>query len=313
MTFTDALQRRGLRFRVTSGQPAKIHLCCPFCATRGKAEDKQFRLCVHAAEGWGRCMHCDWKRRSGAPNAVLKALGSSDSVEGVDRALAVPEEPVHLPEDFQRLGVMTVYDELDKQAFDYLTKQRGILRKQIIRRKIGVSYVGRYAYRIVFPIYANGLLRAINARDFTGNQKPKYLTNAGPKYLFAFDAKAATVVLSEGVIKALRIEQVFKGCSASLLGHSLTDQQLKQLQESTAERIVLFPDLDNVGRKGFINIADRLMEWGRCTVQIIWPLDAPADELSLAKLKEHLQRARTYDWGVRQKILSDTPFTSGAA
>jgi len=47
MTFKEALLRRRVQFKTSPGDPAKIHICCPFCTSRGRSQDTQFKLCVH--------------------------------------------------------------------------------------------------------------------------------------------------------------------------------------------------------------------------------------------------------------------------
>lgn len=299
MTFQEALLRRRIKFR-TSGDRSKILLNCPFCSSRGKPADDKFRLCVHATQGWGRCVHCDWKRKT-AVFAVLKELGINDSVNGFDEKPIQKDEPVFLPVDFQLLH--RAYDDLDRQAKKYLI-DRGVTEEQIIEKKIGVSYSGRFAYRIIFPVYNGSKLVGLNGRDFTGAGKPKYLTSKGEKSFYGFDSKAHTLVLSEGCFKALRIAQVTKACSAALLGHDLTNLQLEQLKASKCERIVLYPDIDEVGKKGFAKIADRLMEEFSATVSICWPVTLPADDAPLKEIKTLIENPLPYNWGTRQKLLT---------
>ena len=301
MTFQEALLRRGIPFRV-SGTPAhKCSICCPFCIQRGKERDTRFRLCVHVTQLWGRCLHCDWRHRY-AIAPVLKQLGIIATVTGAEPIAETQAEPVTLPKDF--LPLTRVYDDLDVQAQNYILK-RGITPEQIRTCKIGVSYCGKYAYRILFPIYVGNELRGINARDFTGHGTPKYLLNRGEKFLFHFDPKQETVILSEGVIKALRIEQAqsYAG-SAALLGHDLTAQQFEQIQGSRCRHIILYPDTDLVGMRGVINIANYLKENWTGAVSIAWPVAAPADELPMADLKALLASSVTpYTPTLRRKIL----------
>jgi len=247
-------------------------------------------------------MHCGWSRRT-AVVATLKQLGIQDVVTGFERRINAPEvEHCELPPDF-----ITLHDagELDKQALDYILG-RGITMDQLKSHGIGVSYSGRYAYRIVFPVYADGELKCFNTRDFTGRRKPKYLLSKGDKYLAYFDPSATSCVLSEGVIKAMRIEQATTSASAALLGHDLTDNQLSQVSRSSCQLIVLWPDGDLVGRRGFIKIADKLSaSWGG-DVSMVWPVAGPADELPRLAIKFHLMsRTQSYTARVRHRMLLD--------
>lgn len=283
MTLADALTRRGVRFRVSGG---KIHLNCPFCPSRGKPDDFKMRLAVDAKIGWGRCMHCDWKHRY-AVKTLLKQLGINAEITGTETQSYVEEKTVvRLPEDFQVLT--KVSEDLERQARKYVLS-RGITSEQIRECHIGASYSGRYGYRIVFPIYNGKELLGFNSRDFTGKKTPKYLISKGLiKPLYHFDPNASSVILSEGIIKALRIAQVTDMNSASLLGHNLTDLQLEQIQASQCQHIVLYPDPDTVGRRGMLSVADKLNENWRGRVSFIWPIPGLADEIPLVDLKHSL-------------------------
>jgi hypothetical protein len=293
MTFSQALLLRGVRFRQSAADHAKIHINCPFCPENGKSIDTQYKLCVHAMQGWGRCMHCNWKRRY-AVAAVLKQLGIvADGVyAGVGAEEQSEEANVELPHDFTPL--VRVYEDLDRTARDYVLK-RGITPEQIKKHKIGVSYTGRYAYRVLFPIKADGKLVGINARDFTGQQEPKYLLSRGEKYIYNLDPKAKTVVLSEGVIKALKIQQATDANSGALLGHSLTDRQLAQVKASACQHVILYPDAERVGRRGFLNIACRLKEEWDGNVSIIHPVRTPADDSPVDEIRDNL-RNHAHAW-----------------
>ena len=282
MTFTEVLLRKGIKFRISGSDRGKCSVCCPFCTERGKERDTQFRLCVHVTQLWGKCLHCEWSHRY-AVAPVLKQLGIiATNVTGAEHAEDPHVEPVVLPKDFQILT--RVYDDLDIQARDYILK-RGVTKEQIRECTIGVSYIGKYAYRILFPIYVGEELRGINARDFTGQGIPKYLLSRGDKFLYRFDPQRKTVVFSEGVIKALRIQQVVDFGSSALLGHDLTEQQWQQLRESACEHVILYPDLDPVGKRGVTHIADKLLESWKGKVSVVWPVRLPADELPLEELK----------------------------
>lgn len=302
MTLQEALLRRHVKYKVGTDRN-KIQICCPFCTSRGKAPDDKFRLCLHATQFWCRCVHCEWKRKNGIAT-VLKELGIVEQVYGVEEHKPEKAEPVELPSDFQILT--KAYDDLDQIARRYVL-ERGITEEQIRKYQIGVSYTGRYSYRIVFPVYNGKELVGINSRDFTGQATPKYLTSRGDKFLFGFDPLAHSLVLSEGCFKALRISRVTKYCSSALLGHDLTDKQLQQLQASKVERIILYPDIDEVGKRGFVKIADKLQEELKATVSIAWPVGMPADEAPLEDIRTLLANPLPYSWSTRQKLLLTLP------
>ena len=299
MTLADILARRGIKFR-QSGD--KVSINCPFCPGRGKPTDTRMRLAMHVKEGWGKCLHCNWSRRT-AIVAVLRQLGINEAVSGLTRTVAAPEpDPVALPSDFMELADAS--DERDLMARDYILK-RGVTMDQLVKYGIGVSYERPWQYRVVFPVYVDNKLRCMNGRDFTGQGKPKYLLSKGDKWLAYFDPAAYACVLSEGVIKALRIEQVCvsRSCSAALLGHDLTDIHLGQIQRSKCRAVVLWPDADLVGRRGFIKIADRLMENWHGEVSIVWPVPGPADDVPLRSIRLALLNVEPYTARLRHRML----------
>lgn len=301
MTLQDTLARQHVAFRRGHSDPNKISIHCPFCVERGKSQDTQFRLCLHAKLGWGKCLHCGWSWRH-AVLYVLRRVGINEVPKGFEQEAEKRTPPVQLPEDFQVLTQAS--DDLDNQAQKYLL-DRGITLNQIAANRIGVSYVGRFAYRILFPVYAEGKLRAINARDFTGRQKPKYLNTVGDKYLYHFDPKKEVLILSEGAFKALRIQQVTPHASAALLGHDLTTIQLGQIKSSAVKTIILYPDPDPVGKAGIIKLADSLVDsWNGWSgeVRVVWPVTAPADEAPLPTIKDLLQKTLLYSGLTRRKL-----------
>jgi hypothetical protein len=300
MTFTQVLTRQGVRYL---GRYPEIALCCPFCAETRHEADTAYCLHVNAGSGAGKCWHrsCGWKSRH-AVAAVLHKLRINLSVEGFEEKREAPAA-VRLPEDFAPLCKAT--DDLDKQALRYVLR-RGITKEQVKDSKLGVSFSGRYAYRVIFPALAEGKLKAFTARDFTGTSKARYLGTPGDKWLFHFDPKADTVVLSEGVFKALRIAQATSWGSAALLGHAISPVQMEQIKSSSAKRVVLYPDPDAVGRTGFISVAEKLItEWGG-EVLLSETVENPADEDPLETLAKNLQNIAPYSWTLKQRMLSTT-------
>lgn len=293
MTFLDTLSRNRVRYRRSPGSN-EVQLCCPFCG------DHEFRFSVNIRSGAGHCWHasCGYKSRYAVFTVLRQLKIAADSLDTEGADAQTPPEPVVLPKDFQLLT--RVYDDLDRKALNYLLRDRKISRSQIKERKIGVSYCGRYAYRVIIPVLVADQLKGIVARDFTGTQKPKYLNSKGEKYLYGFDPTADTCVLAEGVFKSLRLE-LAGFSSAALLGHDLTDTQFAQLKNSACRKVILFPDPDPVGRRGVANIADKLVDDWSGEVQIIWPVTKPADEMPLVDLRA--VTPQPYDWGLAQQIL----------
>ena len=302
MTFQEILYRRRIPFRQSASDRNEIHLNCPFCPERRGERDYNFCLHINVLNGAGHCWHasCDFKGRHILFLVLRKLSIQTDELTSGGDVEETPPEPVTLPRDFQLLT--KAYDNLDRQALNYLLK-RGITREQIAENKIGVSYSGNLAYRIIFPVLVGKELKGIVARDFTGNQQPKYLNSKGDKYLYHFDPKAEVCILSEGVFKALRIARVTGANSAALLGHDLTPVQLDQLQKSSCRRLILWPDPDLVGRKGVLGIIEKLSDLWDGTLEVVWPIRTPADEMTLEDLGTSLNHIEINSWSLHQKVL----------
>jgi hypothetical protein len=300
MTFLDALTRACVRYRRTGD--TEIVICCPFCIANRGEPDTEFRFNVNIKTGAGHCWHsgCGFKSRN-AVFAILKELhvNGAFQLEGEQSAQAAPQEPVTLPRDFQPLT--RVVDDLDRTALNYLLR-RGVTREQIAEHRIGVSYGGRYGYRIVFPVVEGRVLRGIVARDFTGTQTPKYLNSPGDKWFWGFQPEAETVVLAEGIIKALKIRTATGQSASALLGHTLTVSQRQQLDRSQCKHVVLWPDPDRVGRQGVCKIADDLVSSWPGVVSVVWPVAKPADDMTMSEIQEAWKTVAPYTWTVCQRM-----------
>ncbi len=302
MTVTDLLTARGIKFRLSSNQVAEtnIQICCPFCPERGESLDTRFRLGWNTRTDEAHCYNCGWGSKHYTKSKVLRKLQLSvmevDAVVGSEGS-APPPEPVHLPKGFQRVTELDAKDDLEGIPLLYL-KRRGITRAQMKRLKIGITLVGKYAYRIVFPVYANKHLEGFVSRDWTGDREPRYLNSKGERSLYNLGAFHGQdeVVLSEGIFKALYIENHIEGvCSLALLGHSITDKQLAQLEALKCKQVVVWPDPDKVGVQGAFDICDKLVEHRIDSYIICPPPTKQADELSPEQLMGHWLTRRPYD------------------
>ena len=193
----------------------------------------------------------------------------------------------------------TSKDKWFKQAKNYLTT-RGITEEQIFKHKIGFSLMGRYAYRVIFPVREEKKLVGFVSRSFI-NKEPRYLNSSGLKSLYnrASTGKTPIVVGSEGVFKALKIERVVHGLkdsnvnSIAFLGHGLTDRQ-EDMLDGTKE-LVLWPDPDSVGIEGMIKIAQKMHD--RMLVTFPYPMPTKqADEME--------------DWEVVNALMQRKPYTN---
>lgn len=304
MNLPEILSLQKIPFR-RSGTYGEIWLCCPFCEERGEpSPDDKFRLGLNFIRDEGHCFRCDWATRKDAVSLVLAEIaepGSSDDITS-DQQKEVKEEnePVILPDDFEVLTDVSKEDGPAWTAYRYL-RDRGISRALIRQKQIGVSLAGRYRYRIIFPVFWHGRLRGIVSRDFTGTAKAKYINSRGEKYLFNMPERTDRVILAEGAFKALAIESATKEPSAAVLGHSITPKMVKQLKYAKCQEITIWPDPDNVGKEGAVDIASELQS--KFNVYMIVPVPKlQADELSPSSIRLHYNMRQRYSWAVEQRI-----------
>ncbi len=307
MTFQNVLLKRGIRFHHSPSDPYEVAICCPFCVERGESADTRFRLGVNVQTGKAHCFNCRWKSNKSI-NYILRRLGlQQDTVDSYDQVVDErPPEIIRLPKDFTPLSGKL--DSMDQEAYDYVIR-RGVTPKQILRKNIGVSYLGRYAYRIIFPVMEGSKLRMIVARDFTGTEKNrKYLNSVGEKYLYNYRKSAESVILCEGIFKSLRLERAITGeeKAVALLGHDITEIQLAQLLKAGCKSALIWPDPDRAGSRGAISIASKLID-ANIETSVMMGVVKPADEEPISSLRYKLvtkSGIQKYSWQTQQTLLS---------
>lgn len=305
MTFEDILASHGIKSVKGSGKN-EIRICCLFCTERNETNDTRFRLGINTYTRQASCFNCSWSSKNNAINLILRKLRSKDIVEVVKEDNAVVEEVVELPLGFEYLKPEENNKHwYHKKALTYL-KERQIPNWQITAKKMGVTIGDKFAYRIIFPVVYSKELVGIVGRDFTGTSKLKYLNSSGPKFLYNYppSRKGVTdIILSEGIFKALKIERVAKVPSSALLGHTLTDTHIKQLERlKQLESITIWPDTDRVGIKSVIEVCNKLKDLNYEVYTILPIPDKQADELSDKEVRNLLHTKVKYSDLVASKF-----------
>ncbi len=285
MNLKAALRQKGIQFQ--QGNDAnEIRICCLFCEERGFTKDFRFRLGINVATSKGRCFNCNWASRKAVASLAYKL-----KVDGIVADNSKKEEKIiehKLPEDFEQVD----FDSKDywhKKALKYL-KSRRITAEQIIEHEIGFSLIGKYAHRIVFPVYVKGKLEGIVARSM-GKDEPRYLNSEGRKAIYNYPedkfSRLSTVVVTEGIIKSLNIEAIFPGiASIAILGHTLTEYQESVLFNKQIGRLIMWPDPDYQGTSGFLDLAARFNNI-KAPVSLPWPRPTKqVDELEVEDIKK---------------------------
>jgi len=314
-----ALARQGYEVRQHASDPNEIRVNCMFCRQLGHSQDTRFRLGINIKTGQAHCFQCHWRTRD-----IYKLLEkqSGQRIRQPDNAYESTHTPVEepeLPEGFELFFSTVEEDEklgfIRGQALKYL-HTRGVSTEQVERNNIGFCTIGRYAYRVVFPIYYKKKLVTFIARDFTGKQKVKFLNRKGIKPLWATndigEQGSCTVILYEGIFKALAGERDAPYLTrdtvvhAATLGSQITDFQLMQLNPNIVQEVILFPDPDRPGMSGFLKVGHALevRQYERLTVVSPLPRQE-CDEMDSGDINECILNRQPFyaaSWGMANYV-----------
>lgn len=216
-----------------------------------------------------------------------------------------------LPEGFE-FFFPYLKGHIRSRGMDYL-HGRGVTNAQVRQHRVGFAAVGRYAYRVIFPIYDSKRLMTFIGRDFSGQQDPKFLNRRGAKPLWNSEKlgrfPGCTVVLYEGIFKALAGERAIPDelddrpvavanavVHAATLGSHITDLQLSQLSPRVISEIILFPDPDRAGLDGFLKVGRALVSRHYKRLSVAWPLpQQEADDMDPAELAECINNRQPFN------------------
>lgn len=204
---------------------------------------------------------------------------------------AKPEEKpdaVKLPEDFELLT--EAGDEWMRRAWSYVVN-RGVSNEQIHQHGIGLSLMGRYRARVLFPITQKSRLLGFSGRTLT-NIEPKWLHSTGLRSVYpALAIGRPDLVLVEGIFDALVVERYLGQLTdvIALLGTHLSEEKLKWVD--SYERITLWLDPDKAGIKATHTIANELTEEGK-KVFYVASQKEPADLSAIDLYKAYRGRER---------------------
>ena len=260
-----------------TGNGQEIHICCPVCG------EHRYRLYIGLNNGLLYCHNCGFK--GSVINLIqyvqgisyTRAMGVFNDVKGslilpqnVRQSLEykllgtykVIKRAIPLPEECQDLG--TSQQILAKKAIKYL-QSRAITPAQIHKYKMGFCALGKYAGRVIIPIYEADELKFWVARAISPKAKLKEKSPSNAEYqygksevIFNIDRAAReyhSAVISEGIFDALSWGDI----GVSLLGKSLYDEQLRILLEYKSllrEGIYIALDADAIDSA--LNIAQQL-------------------------------------------------------
>ena len=201
------------------------------------------------------CFKCGWK---GSGYRLVKAFnrkyGYTGSVQ-LDIPVDQPIKPAseELPKISLPVGAYPLTEEGEnyQRALAYL-QRRGIGEKEIEEYQIHYTHFGKFAGRIIFPIYHNGKLVSYVGRAINPKATPKVLNpssseaNPPSHYLYNFDRARfyPSVVLTEGTFDCITTGVVdYKYGAVATFGKKLSPEQVKLIFQSSFREIIFAWDL----------------------------------------------------------------------
>ncbi len=245
---------------VSNGKEVSVN--CKWCRPR----DYKKKLTINGSSGLWHCWSCSEKGnfskfcKEYSKNALSIAEFITEQTTTFTQNVRIISNDLLYPEHFRFLS-----DSLKslkaKKYFAYLYN-RGLTIEDINYYRIGYCIEGKYADRIVVPVYKRDDLVSFIARAITPEKKPKVLTPAalpgshGVKdFIYNLDRAKDTKVLliGEGVFDAISL-----GISGvCLFGKEATPIQLAQIINAKPRRVIIC--LDGDAYKYSIKLADKLL------------------------------------------------------
>jgi hypothetical protein len=204
--------------------------------------DYKRKLYVNPHKNMAHCWRCGYKTRNAERMCRQEGLSIPAGVSwGIAQQAARPtESPCRLPDEYTTNFQLPGGDA----AWGYLQHARRLSRATIFGYDIGFCPSGRYARRVILPIYQQGTLISYQARAVDDGVEPKYLGPPGPrrKALFNLDraARSRVLLLVEGIFDALTLPDF----AVATLGKQLTEEQRYAIIGARPDAILVLPDAD---------------------------------------------------------------------
>jgi DNA primase len=264
MTYLDVLAEHGLDPLETSGG-RELTICCPLCQSNNR------KLYVNAKTGQWICFVCEER---GNPYRLLRevleiehfqAMRLLDKIqkqESGPRPLYVPDRKVEdvrqEVETPREMHLLTDPSHPGQGVFWRYLAQREVSPGDVLRHRMGFALHGRYAYRILIPVYSEGTMWTFAARTILPDVEPRVLYAEGShpsRALFNIDnVTTPDVFLVEGVFDALRL----RSNAVASLGTNLSAHQRDLLRRKGVKTIIILWDGDPPGRAGAARVAEQL-------------------------------------------------------
>lgn len=262
MDILAILDSKGISYSHKTQGEVAIH--CPNQAAHSGAVDINASFDINLEKGVASCFACGFKL---GPEAFIKWLvgGELDEMQVTCMGLRARLKRVPPPTLFlNEAEEFTMMPPSKPWTEDY----RGIPAE--FYQKIGARKceVGRYADRMVLPIYINGRLKGFDSRALTSEMKPKYLRSKGFNskeeglypYDLVLDMRPRIVILCEGIFDALNA--CSKGFPAlCLFGLVMSLPKFALLVSIGVQEVVLMLDNDEAGNSAEAKLYEMMSPW----------------------------------------------------
>jgi DNA primase len=269
----------------------------PAAASRRERRERLQNLLGRAASYYARYLTAsaearparEYLRRRGFGDETLRTFGVGYAPSAWDRMLVASRKAGFTDEELLAVGLVQRSKTSHGRVYD------------------------RFRERIMFPATdARGRVLGFGARAMRENQLPKYLnTSDGELYhkrsvLFGIDlarpaaSKAARMVLVEGYTDVLALHQAGLTNAVAIMGTSLTEEQVAELERVVGVEgsLELCLDADRAGQQAMLRAA-QLAEGRRLKLRVV-PLPEGADPAELI--------AREGGDRLRERVAASVPF-----
>jgi hypothetical protein len=276
MFLEQYLQSYGTNFKKRTKEEVSIN--CPFCNEAGS------HFWFNLQKKKGQCFKCNRKINFKFLLSRKIFLSMFGTQVGVSDGLI--EEVT--PEQGETYKAVLPNSESALQhpiAMQYLRK-RNFGEEDVRKYEIEYCLFGKFAKRLIFPIYNNQILMGFQGRDITGRSPAKYRSPHGfpaGEVLYGLDycEPAGAVVLMEGILDVIR----FGYGAVCSFGKKLSDFQLDILRNSFSRVVVVF---DRDALQKAYETFKLISSYLHCSLVILPEGRDPADFPDSSELKSYI-------------------------
>jgi len=303
MNIQQLLDGAGVRWRWGRDR-SQIQACCVFC------HETQYRMGINLEKKAVHCFKGDCQWHGSIFKLIKELRGEYVKLDG----LGLPDDGqpvvVDLPEEFELLWGYSRHPELGfGKLVDYMLR-RGVTREELEQYHVGGALSGRFADRIIFPVFYGTTLYTFLGRTIHPELEPRYL-NAKHATRAVWGLAPATpehdgwLILCEGLIKSFAMKRVVGGCHAASLGNQLSAFQIEQIEQAGFKHVFVVPDPGTAGLQGLVSTGDALTRQG-VDVWFPWPLPKDqADDATPRARKEWVDAGQVFTRASRLRLLRE--------